>query len=587
MRYLDIMDILSQCGLGGILLSADETILALNQAGDQLLHGNGELVGKQLANVAPQLCPASGVARWENTAFSEYIIRCSTLKADDLPPDTTLLAFRDVADQVYRSMLEHILQQISESVILCDAKGRICYLNDAAAKMDSIVASEVFGENIANVYNTRDRSALLVPSVISDKRPLRSVCQHYTTRYGKNVDIVCSSFPIIENGQVLGGFSLMKDWSMVSTLHRQIIDLQEKLTIQSMGTGRRKQGKGKSMLTAKYNFDDIIHVSSAMEEVICHCRMVADSDSSVMIYGETGTGKELFAQSIHNASKRMDGPFIAINCAALPENLLEGLLFGTEKGAYTGAESRVGLFEQADHGTLLLDELNSMNINLQSKLLRVLQDGVIRRVGGTSDRQVDVRILSNINIPPHQAIQEGKLRRDLFYRLGVVNVTIPPLRQRTEDISLLIQHFINQYNQKLNKNVKSMDHDALMMCCQYNWPGNVRELQHVIEHALNIMPHEVSMISPKFIYILQQEKSPFLQNLQLSSSNGEATQSLNQKMQVIERETICKTLCAYGGNISRSAAVLNMSRQNLQYRIKRFQIDVDALMQEYYKGLHL
>ena len=340
------------------------------------------------------------------------------------------------------------------------------------------------------------------------------------------------------------------------------------------------------MLTAKYNFDDIVHVSSAMEEVIRHCRMAAGSDSSVMICGETGTGKELFAQSIHNASKRMNGPFLAINCAALPENLLEGLLFGTERGAYTGAESRAGLFEQADQGTLLPDELNSMNINLQSKLLRVLQDGVIRRVGGTSDRQVDVRILSNINIPPHQAIQEGKLRQDLFYRLGVVNVTIPPLRQRTEDIPLLIQHFIGRYNQKLNKNVKGIDHDALMKCCQYDWPGNVRELQHVIEHALNVMPHEVSMISPEFIYILQQEGGSLLPQPQPSSPKSQS-QSLNQKMQEIERETICKALCACGGNISRTAAVLNMSRQNLQYRIKRFQIDVDALMQEHYKDLRL
>ena len=243
MRYLDVMDVLSQCGLGGILLSADGIILDLNQAGDQLLHGKGELVGKRLADVAPRLCQAPGTACWENTAFSEYIIRCAAPKADDLPPDTTLLAFRDATDQVYRSMLEHVLQQISEAVILCDEKSRICYLNDAAAKMDSIVATEVLGENIANVYNTRDRSALLIPSVISDKRPLRSVRQYYTTRYGKNVDIVCSSFPVIENGQVLGGFSLMKDWSMVSTLHRQIIDLQEKLTSQSTGDGRRKRDK--------------------------------------------------------------------------------------------------------------------------------------------------------------------------------------------------------------------------------------------------------------------------------------------------------------------------------------------------------
>ena len=187
-----------------------------------------------------------------------------------------------------------------------------------------------------------------------------------------------------------------------------------------------------------------------------------------MIYGETGTGKELLAQSIHNASRRADGPFLAINCAALPENLLEALLFGTEKGVYTGAEHRTGLFEQANGGTLLLDEINSMNISLQAKLLRVLQDGVIRRVGGNTEIHVDVRVLSNINIPPYQAIAENKLRRDLYYRLGVVNIHIPALKDRKEDIALLCKHFIINYNKKFRKNVRNVDYNVLEKFYHYH-----------------------------------------------------------------------------------------------------------------------
>lgn len=171
-----------------------------------------------------------------------------------------------------------------------------------------------------------------------------------------------------------------------------------------------------------------------MKKTIDKCQMIAESDSPVMIYGETGTGKELFAQSIHNASRRCNGPFIAINCAAIPSTLLESMLFGTEKGAYTGAIQREGVLEQANGGTLLLDEINSMDITLQSKLLRVLQDGMIRRVGGLSDIHVDVRIISNTNIPPMQAVEQNQLRKDLYFRLGVVNITIPPLRERKEDI---------------------------------------------------------------------------------------------------------------------------------------------------------
>ena len=178
------------------------------------------------------------------------------------------------------------------------------------------------------------------------------------------------------------------------------------------------------------------------------------------------------------------GRFLAINCAAIPENLLEGLLFGTERGAYTGAERRAGLFEQANSGTLLLDELNSMNPNLQSKLLRVLQDGTFRRVGGSAEIQADVRILSNINIPPYQAIEENKLRRDLFYRLGVVNISIPPLRERRNDIIPLAKRFLDGLNQKYHFE-KKLSNLAYQFLTEYSWPGNVRELKNVIESAFH------------------------------------------------------------------------------------------------------
>ena len=267
---------------------------------------------------------------------------------------------------------------------------------------------------------------------------------------------------------------------MVDQLHKQIIDLQEKLTDLTSSGNKRST---KSTLTAKYHFQDITHVSTAMHDIIMHCKQAAKSDSSVMIYGETGTGKELIAQSLHNASKRANGPFLAINCAALPEPLLESLLFGTERGSYTGAESRAGLFEQANHGTLLLDELNSMNISVQSKLLRVLQEDYLRRVGGSRDIPVDVRIIATVNEPPMELIEKGLLRRDLYYRLNVVNITIPPLRERPDDIPILCEYFLEKHNRKYGKEVWMLSEGALNRLKDYSYPGNVRELENRIMSA--------------------------------------------------------------------------------------------------------
>ena len=232
---------------------------------------------------------------------------------------------------------------------------------------------------------------------------------------------------------------------------------------------------------------------------------------------------------------------------------------------------------QADGGTLLLDEINSMNINLQSKLLRVLQEGTFRRVGGSAEIHVNVRLLSNTNVPPYQAIQEGNLRQDLFYRLGVVNITIPPLRTRREDIGLLAKRFIIRCNQKLEKNVKNISKATLDRFQAYHWPGNVRELQHAIEHAMNILPDELSTITPAYLpeHILSGMEGPAPQPVPKTKGT-----SLHTSIRDAAYQTICQALRESGGNISEAARALNMSRQNLQYRIKRYQIDVNALLRE-------
>lgn len=468
-----------------------------------------------------------------------------------------------------QDILMNVVNQLSEALFVCDADSRILFLNDAGVRMESMDLRDIRGARTEDVYQMRDGSKNNVPEVIRTRKPKLNHRQYYTTRYGKDVDIVSNNYPIVQNGQILGGFSVMEDWSRMDSLHKQILELQEKL--------RNHTASGKShtasKLTAKYTFDDIVHISEPMRHVVSRCKQVAKSDSSVMIYGETGTGKELLAQSIHNASRRKDGPFLAINCAAIPENLLESLLFGTEKGAYTGAERRPGLFEQADGGTLLLDEINSMNLGLQAKLLRVLQEGTVRRVGGATEISVDVRVLSNTNIPPYQAMEENKLRRDLFYRLGVVNITIPPLRERKEDIPLLVKTFVMQCNQKLERNIRDADRNVLDAFYAYDWPGNVRELQHAVEHAMNVLPDEYSMITAEYI----PEHIGGAAGRMGKSAPNKQRDSLASTMKDMEYNTICRVLKETGGNISESARILQMSRQKLQYRIKRHQIDVQKL----------
>lgn len=569
MNYLEAMNLLSQCSLGAVVVNEENKIVEANDMADRLLDGNGMLRGKRLDKIAS---PLLGDAKdnFINIKFGKYLMRCPTPTVEDLPEKSQIIVFRDASRDAYYKIFSNVIDNISESVVICDDQERILYLNNAADKMDGLTGIHVLGEMVTHVYT----GECTIPQVIRNKAPLLKHRQHYSTKYGKDVDTVTNTYPIIINNRVMGGFNVMQDWSTVDTLRKQVIDLQEKL-VEDNG----KDKKEKSSLSATYTFDDIICQNDAMKDVVEQCRRVARSNSSVMLYGETGTGKEMFAQSIHNASLRANGPFIAINCAALPENLLEGMLFGTEKGAYTGAVHRSGLFEQANHGTLLLDEINSMNISLQTKLLRVLQDGKIRHIGGSQEIQVDVRVLSNINIPPYQAIAEHKLRQDLYYRLGVVNITIPPLRERSGDIPLLCRYFIQRYNRELQKGIRGIDEQTLGIFNRYRWPGNVRELQHAIEHAMNVMPESATLITSEYIpkHIIDEDNSP---EAYLGEHGNPASSSkpFTNTLKDLERSTICQVLIENNGNISKSARQLKMSRQNLQYRIKRYHIDIPSLL---------
>jgi len=330
---------------------------------------------------------------------------------------------------------------------------------------------------------------------------------------------------------------------------------------------RMENKRLKTELERQYRFENIVGKSSHLQKIFDLVQAVADTKASIMITGESGTGKELIAKAIHYNSSRHEAPFIRINCAALPEGLVESELFGHEKGAFTGAirQSR-GRFELADRGTLLLDEISEISLHLQGKLLRVLQEREFERVGSGIPIQVDVRIIATSNRNLKRWIEEGKFREDLFYRLNVVPIHLPPLRERKEDVPALAQHFLKKYNQENNREIEGISQRVYDMFMEYSWPGNVRELENYIERAVvtaggkTLTPRDF----PKELTFGRIEVPS--EEIQVGSTIHEA-----------ERKLILKTLKAQGGNRTRTAEVLGISARTLRNKLQEYRLkDVSA-----------
>jgi len=329
---------------------------------------------------------------------------------------------------------------------------------------------------------------------------------------------------------------------------------------------RKEVAHLRSTQSSKYGIDHIIGGSSHMHQVLEMVRKVAQSDAStVLIQGESGTGKELIARAIHFESSRADKPFMAINCAAMPETLLESELMGHEKGAFTDAKvQKKGLFEIADGGTLFLDEIGDMDVGMQAKLLRVLEERTFRRIGGTKEIPVDVRIVSATNQELLKKIEEKSFRNDLYYRLQVIPIYLPPLRERLEDIMPLVDFFIGHYNREFGKSVKGVSKMASKFLLEYDWPGNVRELRNIIERAIILESEETLMLEHLPNELVSQ-----------AGSSGSSPMSLRIPpegidIEDVERELIRQSLEVAEGNQSKAAKMLNLGIDAFRYRMKKF-----------------
>ena len=456
-------------------------------------------------------------------------------------------------NQIYREILENV----DNSVIFSDADGYITIYNHAHARLDGFEQKDVLGKHLSQIYLHEQHTG-----VLKSKKPKEMYFHKYRTIRGDIVPIAAQTSPVIDHdsGKVLGVYSVERDISKIQELQIKLALLEKEVTRASYKNN------------TSYTFDNIVGRSVALRQAIDTAKMYAKSESPILIYGETGTGKELFAQSIHNYSPHFQEPFVAINCGAVPENLIESTLFGSVKGAFTGAENNTGLFLTAKGGTLFLDEVNSMSLPMQTKLLRVLQEKKVRPVGSDKEYPIHCSIISSSNIPPEVALEEKVFRSDLYFRLGIMRIDIPSLRERQGDAELLAQFFAERQALAHRKKFKGFSEEFLEFVANYSWPGNVRELEFTIESCMAMLEDKETMITLKHLPVNLRHKT----TRQTSFRKSFNTSNLPQIMAEYEKNLILHALEKSDGNVTRAAEFLGIQRQNLQHRMKKLKISRDG-----------
>lgn len=455
----------------------------------------------------------------------------------------SLLEFKKI-----QSELTIILNSVHEAIEVADTGGIIKYVNPAFTRVTGIPEHERIGKNI---FEASPDGALAMVLKTG-----KNIFGHMTKVGGSNSEVISNAAPIYVDGGIIGGVVVFQHLTDVMKLMdelRQSTSLIENLS--------EKLGQ---VTTSKYTFSDILGTSAELKKCIQVAERASRSNSTVLLLGESGTGKELFAHAIHHSSPRREKPFIKVNCAAIPENLLESEFFGYTKGAFTGAiKSRIGKFELAHGGTIFLDEIGDMSLNLQGKLLRVLQEMEFEKVGGNQTIKVDVRVVAATNRNLRELIRQGKFREDLYYRLNVVEMTLPPVRYHKEDLPLLCNNLVIKLNRKLGKKVKGLSRDAEETLYSYDWPGNVRELENVLERVMVTVDDEVITKKNLFQQVSQFKTTPD-KDLELIP--------IDQMEQILIKKAILK----FGNTVEgkrKAAQALNISLATLYNKIKKNRSD--------------
>ncbi|MEG0309901.1 MAG: sigma 54-interacting transcriptional regulator [Eubacterium sp.] len=472
--------------------------------------------------------------------------------------------------------IEYIEKIEDFCLMAVDKSGKIVAYSKGCEHIEEMKREDVIGKSPADLYDTNypidphnpneyadvDGISLILDTLHNGKVYNNFFC-YYKTPKGKACNILYNAFPVYDkNGNIKMGICTYREMSdylnLISIINKQQSDIK-KLAGIKLHNG------------TQYTFDNALGVSPEMHQCLMQAKIAAGSNASVLISGATGTGKEVIAQSIHNASLMTSHQFVAVNCSAIPETLLESTLFGTCSGSFTGAKDKKGLFEEAEGGTLFLDEINSMNISLQSKLLRVLEMQKFMKIGSTKEINCNVRIISALNEDPVTAINEKRLRADLFYRLAVFHIHIPSLKNRKADILELSKHFICEVSSYLNKKAMTLTDQSKKLFLKYTWPGNIRELKHVITQAIYMVDSHIQSLDVDCFPHFLTEKEIILTTEQPLNVTDDLL-PLRERLNALEEEIIITTLNSNNGNISKTARDLKISRQNLQNKLKKYHL---------------
>ena len=506
--------------------------------------------------------PKSDSLLWEQIQFN----------VSRLEPAPGLSCILIQRQSLREQLLEGTLDIIPDGIQIYDANGNIQFFNRSTLNLLEYPSSrEAEGHYILDVFAVNPEYSTTL-AVLKTRTSVLGRFDHYKSTTGKDLSTVNTGIPIVKNGVLLGCVAFERDMKI---LEKGISDYQsmQRVLVQHLSASLVP------IKNTRYTMQDIIGSDPLLVSAKNLASKMALRDVNILIQGETGTGKEIFAQGIHNLSSRKNEKFVAVNCAAFPETLIEGLLFGTAKGAFTGSTDKIGLIEEANHGTLFLDELNSMSLSMQAKLLRVLQEKTLRRVGSTKSIPVDVRVISSCNEDAYVLSENGALRRDLFYRLASVVVEIPPLRERLDDIVPLTWHFVRKNQELSAQPITEISPAFWERLRQHSWPGNVRELFHVLSFALSDCEGT----------ILQEENLPTRfktrpngDTEKISISHHEPVDAppdfepgLSQLVKDYERQLLREAYLFCGRNATKTAELLKISRQNFQYYLKKYDLNSD------------
>lgn len=463
---------------------------------------------------------------------------------------------------------EQIINLLAERVVIVDRNGIIIYINDGYCDFIGTTVEEAINRPVQDVIEN-SRMHIVVQTGQKELAALQSI---------NGSEMIANRFPLFENGEIVGAvgsvmFRNPEEWQMYKT---KIQNLVEELNYY--------QAKVDRELRSKYSFSDLIGNSATFLSVKSLAERVSGSNSSVLLIGESGTGKELFAGAIHNKSMRAPSPFVAINCSSIPEHLLESELFGYEDGAFTGAKKggKKGQFEMANEGTLFLDEIGDMPLSMQSKLLRVLQEKEVHRIGGQKSKRVDVRIIAATHRDLEKMVEEGTFRQDLYYRLNVIKIEIPPLRKRKVDIPIISMSLLRKLEKKFFRNGIELSAEVTERLMEHSWPGNIREIENVLERSINVLDGKMIKLSHLPLYLRDKETESYegteinpypdhSTNLE-SSSAALSVQPLKETLALVEKQAIQNALAITKGNKIKAAKLLEIGKTSFYEKCKLYDI---------------